>query len=81
MVPYYFAHLRLIHAPKIILLIFALLGFLTFDMVYIFAIMNYVIQAEMNVYLIWDIRKLIEAKKHDSIDGAIKVCSKSSFGE
>ena len=42
-------------------------------MVYMFSIMNYVVQAEMNIYLLWDVRKLIETRKYDHIDGGIKV--------
>ena len=68
-----FSRFRITGALKIVLLIIALIGFLTFDMVYIFAIMNYVVQAEMNIYLLWDMRKLIETKKHENIDSAIKV--------
>ncbi len=36
--------------------------------------MNYVVQGELNIYLLWDIQKLIELRKHDDFDGAIKVC-------
>ena len=42
-------------------------------MVYMFSIMNYVAQAEMNIYLLWDVRRLIEIRKYDHIDGGIKV--------
>lgn len=59
-------------ALKISLLVISLFGFFTFDMVYVFAIMNYVVQGEMNIYLIWDVRRLIAVRKYDHIDGAIK---------
>lgn len=60
---------------KIALLVVSLFGFFTFDMVYMFSIMNYMAQGEMNIYLLWDIRRLINIRAHDDIDGAIKVGS------
>lgn len=67
-------HPRLRGGAKIALLLLSLFGFFTFDVVYMFSIMNYVIQGELNIYLLWDIQKLIELRKHDDFDGAIKVC-------
>jgi len=58
---------------KFALLVISLFGFFTFDVVYMFSIMNYIAQGELNIYLLWDIRKLIELRKHDDLDGAIKV--------
>lgn len=60
-------------AAKIALVLVSLFGFFTFDLVYIFSIMNYVIQGELNIYLLWDIRKLTEMKSYDHVDGTIKV--------
>ena len=58
---------------KIALVIFSLFGFFTVDMIYMFSIMNYVAQGEMNIYLLWDVRRLIQTKSYKSIDAAIKV--------
>ena len=66
-------HCRFQGAVKITLLVISLFGFLTFDALYMFSILNYVAQGEMNIYLLWDIRRLIEIRKYDHIDGAIKV--------
>ena len=63
----------LMGGTKVALLVVSLFGFFTFDMVYIFSIMNYMAQGEMNIYLLWDVRRLIETRKYDEIDGAIKV--------
>ena len=59
---------------KIVLVILSLFGFFTFDSVYLFSVLNYVAQAEMNVHLLRDLRQLLLAKKYDDVDGAMKVC-------
>ena len=55
------------------MVIFSLFGFFTFDLVYLFSVLNYAAQAEMNVYLIWDIARLIKENKYEHVDAAIKV--------
>ena len=65
---------------KFALLVVSLFGFFTFDVVYMFSIMNYIAQGELNIYLLWDIRKLIELRRHDDLDGAIKVRVGGAWG-
>ena len=67
------ASYRLEGVLKIVLVIFSLFGFFTFDSVYLFSVLNYVAQAEMNVYLLRDVRQLLLSKKYDNLDGAVKV--------
>ncbi|XP_064402067.1 uncharacterized protein LOC135347884 [Halichondria panicea] len=57
---------------RMFLVIFSLFGFFTFDLVYLFSVLNYAAQAEMNVYLIWDIARLIKENKYEHVDAAIK---------
>ncbi len=59
---------------RLFLVIFSLFGFFTFDLVYLFSVFNYAAQAEMCVYLLWDITRLIRENKYDHVDVAIKVC-------
>ena len=58
---------------KLVLIILSLIGFFTFDMVYVTAVMNYAAQSEMLVYLLRSVRGLVEQKGYEDIDGAIKV--------
>ena len=51
----------------------SLLGFISFDVVYVAAVMNYAAQSEMNIKLIYAIASLIKQKHHKEIDDAIKV--------
>jgi hypothetical protein len=59
---------------KIVLVILSLFGFFTFDSVYLFSVLNYVAQAEMNVHILRDLKQLLLSKKYDDVDGAMKVC-------
>ena len=61
---------------KLVLIIFSLFGFFTFDMVYVTAVMNYAAQSEMLIYLLRSVRGLIEEKGYEGIDAAIKVWSR-----
>ena len=58
---------------KLILVIISLIGFFTFDMVYVAAVMNYAAQSEMLVYLLKSVRGLVEQKGYEDVDSAIKV--------
>ena len=58
---------------KLVLIILSLLGFFTFDTVYVTAVMNYAAQSEMLVYLIGSVRGLVEQKKYENVEEAIKV--------
>ena len=66
--------LRIEGVTKIVLVVLSLFGFFTFDSVYLFSVLNYVAQAEMNVHLLRDLRQLLLSKKYDDVDGAMKVC-------
>lgn len=58
---------------KLILIIFSLIGFFTFDLVYVTAVMNYAAQSEMLIYLLRSVRGLVEQKGYEGIDAAMKV--------
>ena len=60
-------------AGKIVLVVFAIIGFLFFDTVYVSAVMNYAAQSEMNIYLLRAVRKLVVQKEYTDMDTAIKV--------
>ena len=54
-------------------MIISLLGFISFDIVYVVAVMNYAAQSEMNIYLIRAVTVLVQRKEYPEIDAAIKV--------
>ena len=54
-------------------MILSLIGFFTFDMVYVTAVMNYAAQSEMLIYLLRSVRGLVEQKGYEDVEGAIKV--------
>lgn len=56
------------------MIILSLIGFFTFDMVYVTAVMNYAAQSEMLIYLLRSVRGLVEQKGYIKMDGAVKVC-------
>ena len=58
---------------KLFLIIISLIGFFTFDMVYVTAVMNYAAQSEMLIYLLRSVRGLLEQKAYTEMDVAIKV--------
>ncbi len=58
---------------RLFLVVFSIFGFFTFDLVYLFSVFNYAAQAEMCVYLLWDIARLIRENKYDHVDATIKV--------
>ena len=60
-------------AAKTALVVISLLGFISFDVVYVAAVMNYAAQSEMNIKLIYAITSLVKQKHHKDIDEAIKV--------
>lgn len=60
-------------SAKTVLVVISLLGFITFDVVYVAAVMNYAAQSEMNIKLIYAIISLIKQKRHQEVDAAIKV--------
>ena len=73
-VPTYF--LRLIEGPaKTLLVIISLAGFVTFDVVYVAAVVNYAAQSEMNIKLLYAIQAMVEQKLYPDIDSSIKVCA------
>ena len=71
--------LRIEGVTKIVLVILSLFGFFTFDSVYLFSVLNYVAQAEMNVHLLRDLKQLLLSKKYDNVDGAMKVCDNNYY--
>ena len=54
---------------KVTLVVFSLIGFIFFDIVYVAAIINYVVQSELLIKLLWTTRNLIETKRYPSFDG------------
>ena len=60
-------------STKTALVVISLLGFISFDVVYVAAVMNYAAQSEMNIRLIYAIASLIRNKHYKDIDSAIKV--------
>lgn len=60
-------------SAKTVLVVISLLGFISFDVVYVAAVMNYAAQSEMNIKLIYAIISLIKQKRHQELDAAIKV--------
>ena len=58
---------------KLVLISLSLIGFFTFDMVYVTAVMNYAAQSEMLIYLLRSVRGLVEQKAYTEMDGAVKV--------
>ncbi|CAI8049368.1 hypothetical protein GBAR_LOCUS27194 [Geodia barretti] len=68
------------HGGKLLLIILSLIGFFTFDMVYVAAVMNYAAQSEMLVYLLKSVRGLVEQKQYNDVDEAIKVMSSWNCG-
>ena len=65
--------LRFEDGGKLVLIIFSLIGFFTFDMIYVTAVMNYAAQSEMLVYLLKSVSGLVEQKGYNGVDEAIKV--------
>ena len=62
-------------AEKDTLLIISLIGFLLFDMVYVAAVMNYAIQSELNISLLYSVYGKVKQRKYQTTDLAIKVCT------
>ena len=62
-------------AEKDTLLIISLIGFLLFDMVYVAAVMNYAIQSELNISLLYSVFSKVKQRKYQTTDLAIKVCT------
>ena len=70
-------HTRIQGATKLGLIIFSLIGFIFFDVVYVSAVMNYVAQSEMNIYLMSAIKSLVVNNKyHSNMKAAMKVGEK-----
>jgi hypothetical protein len=57
---------------KVILVVFSLVGFLFFDMVYMAATMNYVVQSELLVWLVSSVTTLLYKNEYPNIDAGIK---------
>ena len=57
------------------LIVLDLIGFVSFDIVYVAAVMNYATQSEMNIFLLKAVRKIIEDKRYGNtqLDSSIKV--------
>ena len=62
-----------------ILVVFSLVGFLFFDMVYMAAAMNYVVQSELLVWLVSSVTTLLHKNEYPNIDAGIKVSSVLAF--
>jgi len=62
-------------AGKNTLIVLDLIGFVSFDIVYVAAVMNYAAQSEMNIYLLRAVRKIVEDKRYGNtqVDSSIKV--------
>ena len=51
-----------------------LVGFVIFDLIYLAAIVNYMIQSEFNVKFLSALTDMVKDKTYDNLDLAIKVC-------
>ncbi len=51
----------------------SLIGFVSFDVVYVVAVMNYAAQSEMIIYLLKAIAILVTNKEYPDMDAAIRV--------
>ena len=62
-------------AGKNALVVLDLIGFVSFDIVYVAAVMNYAAQSEMNIFLLRAVRKIVEDKRYGNtqLDSSIKV--------
>ena len=52
----------------------SLVGFVFHDGVYVAAVMNYAIQSELNISLLWSLCVKVKNREYDNFDVAIKVC-------
>ena len=70
-------HTRIQGAINHGLTIFSHIGFIFFDVVYVAAVMNYVAQSEMNIYLLCAIKSFVlDNKYHNNMKEAMKVSVK-----
>ena len=67
------SNLSFFEEEKVILVVFSLVGFLFFDMVYMAAVMNYVVQSELLVWLVSSVTTLLYKNEYPNIDAGIKV--------
>ena len=67
------SNLSFFEEEKVILVVFSLVGFLFFDMVYMAATMNYVVQSELLVWLVSSVTTLLYKNEYPNIDAGIKV--------
>lgn len=51
---------------------YSIFGFVLFDIVYVWAVINYAAQCELIIDFIWAIRQKIQSKSYDNLDVAIK---------
>lgn len=56
-----------------ILVTFTIIGFIVLDIAYTAVVVNYCIQCQLLIYLLWSIGERMKAKEWD-IDRSIKVC-------